>query len=178
MHLYNWRRITWRIWTSAYPKVQRGTRPAEMSTGVVTFSKHIFIYESSQKIKIIFHVFTSHSTLCSVLRLRPHVFEGAGKSAIFPVPEPSGKFGAYIEGERSEFFQVPEPMRKRQLEEWHLAASPTGCIWRRRKLGILVPGPIYIQGQSSEFFQISRIFSRMWRYQLSEGGGAAQKFLF
>ena len=76
--------------------------------------------------------------LRSVLRLRP-VFDGAGEPGIFAVPEPREKFGifrratprtlptdyiqrrkieilpsprAYIEGERSEFFQVLEPRRK------------------------------------------------------------------
>ena len=68
------------------------------------------------------HALMKLYTLIIAALLRP-VFEGAEELGIFSVLGPRGKVGnfpsprAYIEGERSQFFQVQELIRKRPLEE-------------------------------------------------------------
>ena len=73
-------------------------------------------------------------------------------------------------GESLKIFQVPELIWRRQKSDSShfasLGASPTGCIRRKRKLGIFTSPRVYIKGERSEFFQVPRPIYRRFAIQL------------
>jgi len=123
---------------------------------------------------------TTCTSLRSVLRLQA-VFEGGEEAEIFlnsrayikgessefyQVPEPKGKLGifpnpkTYMRDERSEYFQVPELIRRRQLEEWHHAPCFTRCFANR----------LYLKEEETPtFFQVPRPIwgGRDWNFSKS-----------
>ena len=109
----------------------------------------------------------------SYLHLTPRFARGLCLRAqecpkIFSVPEPRGRFEnflsprAYIEGERSEYFQVPGPLWRRQKcgasNLVSLGASPICCIRRRRKLGFFPSPRPYMEEETSEFFHVPELY--------------------
>ena len=56
-------------------------------------------------------------------------------------------------GESSAFFQVPEPIWRRQLEQWHFAFCQPSVFEGGGDTGILPRPRAYIEGKSSELFK-------------------------
>ena len=87
--------------------------------------------------------------------LRPRVYIGGERSEFFQVPEPRRKFRsflsprAFIEREVRNFMTTRAYMKetvRRMASRALLGVSPTGGIRRRRKLGMFPSPRAYIQG--------------------------------
>ena len=91
-----------------------------------------------------FRVFTSHLT-------SPAVFEEAGELGIFSVPEHKKKLGIFpcprVYMEETVRRVIPRTLAL-------LGASPSGCIRRRKKLGIFLSTRTYREGERSKFLQV------------------------